>query len=252
MTTTITAPDDPNGPNRHGGLGTQIIEILLETHEDYSDSQHRSHSKAQRVYGQIFADLPDRLRAGLAARRDDVDVHKVGHAGYHVPVIEGVLYFPWRPPGGAKPEDVQFGGSTAREGLWRVRRETDALPLFGTSGMAQDNESYNLVLERPTGTDLTGPLAEVLQAGDETLRVVIVAMTSTSHQVDRIEWGDAVLGADGKLVWEPELLWDGTAGPGPASTNTASFDSGPPPRPPVSPRKPPKEGETSAGTNSDA
>lgn len=252
MTITIAAPAESDGPGDHGDLGMQIIEILLETHEDYSDSQHRSGSKAQRVYGQIFADLPDRLRTGLAARRDDVDVRKVGHAGYQVPVIQRVLYFPWRPPGGARPEDVFFGGSTTREGLWRVRRETDALPLFGTDGMAQHEGSEDLVLERPTDTGVTVPIAEVLQASDETLRVVIVAMTSTSHQVDRIEWGEAVLGADGKLVWEPELLWDGTAGPGPASTNTASFDSGLPPRPPVSPRKRPQEGDTSAGTNSDA
>lgn len=227
-------------------IGTSlIIEVMLEIHEDYADSQHRSRSKHQRVYGQIFADLPDRLRAGLVARRDDVDIRKVGHAGYQVPVIDGILYFPWLPPGGAKPEDVQFGGSITREGVWRVRRESDALPLFPT-------ERDDLVLDRESDAEATVTLAEVLAAGGQHLRVVIVAMTSSSHQVDRIEWGPAVLGAAGMLVWEPELLWDGTSRPAPVSTNTTAFDSGSSPRPVVSPRiRPEEEGGHAAWSISD-
>lgn len=247
MAATIAEPIEPGGPESHGDLGAQIVEILLETHEDYSDSQHRSRSKAQRVYGQIFADLPDRLLTGLASRRNDVDIRKVGHAGYKVPVVGSVLYFPWRPPGGAKPEDVLFGGSTTREGLWRVRRDTDVLPLF------EENDGDGLVLDRPADINVTVPLAEVLQSRDESLRVVIVAMTSTSHQVDRIEWAEAVLGADRKLVWEPELLWDGATRPAPASSQTTSFDSGSVPRPVVSPRvRPEEEGDTPVGSAPDA
>jgi hypothetical protein len=245
MTTTV-ASVEPEGPRDEHDLGQQIVEVMLEIHEDYADAQSRSGSKHQRVYGQIFADLPDRLRAGLLARRDDVDLRKVGHAGYQVPVIDGALYFPWRPPGGAKPEDVQFGGSTTREGLWRVRRESDALPLF-------DDRDDDLVLDRPADADDTDRLAALLAAAGEHLRVVIVAMTSSSHQVDRIEWGSATLTADGMLVWEPELLWDGSTRPAPASTDAPSFDSGEAPRPTVSPKvRPKEEGGTAAGPASDA
>lgn len=231
--TTRTAAAEPDDPEAEGDLGQQIIAVLLEIHKAYADSQHRSGSRHQRVYGQIFADLPDRLRLGLVKRRNDVDVRKVGHAGYQVPVIDGTLYFPWRPAGGARPEDVQFGGSISREGLWRVRRASDTLPLFTSEG-------DDLVLDHPADPDMTDPLSELLAAG-ERLRVVIVAMTSSSHQVDRIEWGPATLNSAGMLVWDPEVLWDGTSGPGPASTSGSSFDSGPAPRPDVSPKVHPEE-----------
>ena len=233
MTTTTAVVVEPEEPVEEGDLGQQIVEVMLEIHAAYADSQHRSGSRHQRVYGQIFADLPDRLRGGLLMRRDDVDVRKVGHAGYQVPVIDGTLYFPWRPPGGARPEDVQFGGSVSRDGLWRVRRESDELPLFTVEG-------DDLVRDHPADPEMTDPLAELLAAGEH-LRVVIVAMTSSSHQVDCIEWGPASLNADGMLVWEPELLWDGTSGSGPADIGGSSFDSGQPPRPPVSPRVRPEQ-----------
>lgn len=233
MTTTTAVVVEPEEPVEEGDLGQQIVEVMLEIHAAYADSQHRSGSRHQRVYGQIFADLPDRLRGGLLMRRDDVDVRKVGHAGYQVPVIDGTLYFPWRPPGGARPEDVQFGGSVSRDGLWRVRRESDELPLFAVEG-------DDLVRDHPGDPEMTDPLAELLAAGEH-LRVVIVAMTSSSHQVDCIEWGPASLNVAGMLVWEPELLWDGTSGSGPADIGGSSFDSGQPPRPPVSPRVRPEQ-----------
>ena len=233
MTTTTAVVVESEEPVEEGDLGQQIVEVMLEIHAAYADSQNRSGSRHQRVYGQIFADLPDRLRGGLLMRRDDVDVRKVGHAGYQVPVIDGTLYFPWRPPGGARPEDVQFGGSVSRDGLWRVRRESDELPLFTVEG-------DDLVRDHPADPEMTDPLAELLAAGEH-LHVVIVAMTSSSHQVDSIEWGPASLNADGMLVWEPELLWDGTSGSGPADIGGSSFDSGQPPRPPVSPRVRPEQ-----------
>ena len=230
--TTTTTNAEPDEPEAEGDLGQQIVDVLLELHQDYSDAQHRIRSRHQRVYGQIFADLPDRLWLGLVMRRNDVDVRKVGHAGYQVPVIDGTLYFPWRPPGGARPEDVKFGGSISREGLWRVRRESDALPLFTSEG-------DDLVLDHLADPDID-PVAELLAAGEH-LRVVIVAMTSNSHQVDKIEAGPASLNADGKLIWDPEVLWDGTSSSGPASADGSSFDSGPAPQPPVSPRARPEE-----------
>lgn len=231
--TTTTAAVEPEEPIERGDLGQQIIEVMLEIHAAYADSQQRLGSRHQRVYGLIFSDLPERLGGGLLMRRDDVEVRKVGHAGYQVPVINGTLYFPWRPPGGARPEDVQFGGSLSRERLWHVRRESDALPLFTVEG-------DELVSDHPADPEMADSLAELLAVGEH-LRVVIIAMTSSSYQAHRIEWGPASLNAAGMLVWEPELLWDGASGSGPADTGGSSFDSGQPPRPPVSPKVLPEQ-----------
>ena len=67
MTTTTAVVVESEEPVEEGDLGQQIVEVMLEIHAAYADSQHRSGSRHQRVYGQIFADLPDRLRDLIGA-----------------------------------------------------------------------------------------------------------------------------------------------------------------------------------------
>jgi hypothetical protein len=219
------AAEDSDGQGQRDDLRAQIIDILIEAHRDFAGGQRVTHSKSNRPYGTIYGDLPERLCAGLARVRNDVEVRKVGRAGYPIPVIRGVRYFPWRPPGGVRPDKAVFDVSGSREQLWRQRWNQDALPF--------NDPDDELVVDRGIAAETGEGVTELLRDQE---RVVVVAMTSNPAGVTCIEWAEATLSFDGRLVWEPVVIWSGDEDARPTEVNARPFDAGIVPTPGVRPR----------------
>lgn len=209
-------------------LATRIVEALSEAHDDLAAAQAISRQEGQGVYAQIWRSVCVALSKKLSGRYD-VQLIKPGRAAYKVPVIGDVVLYPWRPAGGGEPTKVLFGTSSTREQLW-------SLPVI------QGVLNFDTVHESEGEASLAHPLpdedasaADVFaEAARLHLRVVVVAMTSDANRLRTIEWGEAVLQADGALQWEShQVLYDSDAGTKPASTTPQAFSEGTPPSPGV-------------------
>lgn len=209
-------------------LTDRIVEALSEAHNDLAAAQAISRQEGQGVYAQIWRSVCVALSKKLSGRYD-VQLIKPGRAAYKVPVIGDVLLYPWRPAGGGEPTKVLFGTSSTRERLWSLPVIQEVLN-FETGDKFEDEASlaHRVPDEEASAADVFAEAARLH------LRVVVVAMTSDANRLRTIEWGEAVLEADGSLKWEShQVLFDGDAGSKPASTTPQAFGEGTPPSPGV-------------------
>jgi hypothetical protein len=200
----------------------QIAEMVKAEHEASLDAQEASGHRSRSVYGEFWRGLLEKFEA--FGELPGATLVRPGEAPYKLPVVNGVVLFPWRY---AKSRETDFAAtrfatSDARMSVAALRAPTVQATL-------------ELDLPDPGLSDQERQLLAALHADDPVIassRLVLVAISSSVSGLFSIEWGEATLSTAGYIEWvsPPESLLQLPPSK-PASTSpTATFTDGVPPK----------------------
>jgi len=202
----------------------QIAEMVKTEHEASVDAQEASGHRSRSVYGQFWRGLQEKFE--VFGELPGASLVRPGEAPYKIPVVNGVVLFPWRYAKSRETDfaATRFGTSDARVAVATLRRPLvqEALDLdLPDPGLAEEERSM---------------LAAIQELADDPVvsskRMVLVAISSSVSGLFSVMWGEAKLNSAGFVEWvgTPESLL--TLPPArPASTSaTATFTDGVPPK----------------------
>ncbi len=219
----------------------RIPEMVRSEQERMADAQDASGHRSLSVFGQFWRGILEQFEEfgvlpGASLKNPG------GRAPYRVPVINGVVLFPWRYGDGRQGpvSEVPFATSEAREAMFRM----GPVPV-------QDELDLDLSAQAPRREDervLTAMLREDRSEGESRLKVVVVAIAASTAGVEDITWGEVRLGQEGCLEFldGESLLQKG--GPTTVATDTErTFRAGEPPRKALRLQAEPDEAERADG-----
>ena len=225
---------------QHGAwIRSTVLEKVLEEHASAANAQNASGHQSTTIYGQFYIGIAERFQA-FGRELSNVAEIRPGGAPYKVPVIGGVVLFPWRYSG--KPEDriesTAFETSEARVAVIHLGPQ----PVQGTLDFGLPDPGlmdHELAL-----------VAEIARnpAAVSATSLVLVAIRSSVDALHAVEWGDVKPTADGHLTWgdfHEDLLNASDLRPAPPTDPDYTFTSGP--IPPKFPEPPESAVDTQRG-----
>lgn len=200
----------------------QIAEMVKAEHEASLDAQEASGHRSRSVYGEFWRGLLEKFEA--FGELPGATLVRPGEAPYQLPVVNGVVLFPWRYAKSRESEFVttRFATSDARVAVGVLRPPSRQAVL-------------DLDLPDPGLDEEERRLLAALHADDPVIsssRLVLVAVSSSVSGLFSVEWGEAKLNAAGFIEWveSPESLMQLPPSK-PASTSPSGrFTDGVPPR----------------------
>ena len=200
----------------------QIPGMVKAEHEASLDAQDASGHRSRSVYGEFWRGLLEKFEA--FGELPGATMVRPGEAPYRLPVLNGVVLFPWRY---AKSREAELATTRFATSDSRVALSTLRTPA------AQG--ALDLDLPDPGLTEEERRLLAALHANDPVIsssRLVLVAVSSSVRGLFAAEWGEAKLNIDGFIRWvdSPENLLQ-LPSRQPASTSpTSTFTDGVPPK----------------------
>lgn len=200
----------------------QIAEMVQAEHDASLDAQEASGHRSHGVYGEFWRGLLEKFEA--FGKLPGATLVRPGEAPYKLPVVNGVVLFPWRYAKSRETDfaTTRFATSDARVAVSTLRAPaTQAALELGVPDPGLDEDERRLL--------------EALHADDPIIassRLVLVAISSSVSGLFSVEWGEAKLNAAGYIEWigTPESLRS-LPPTKPASTSPmASFTDGVPPK----------------------
>lgn len=205
------------GPN----VREQVAAMVRAEHVASLDAQEASGHRSRSVYGEFWRGLLERFEAFGALPGGTLV--RPGEAPYKLPVINGVVLFPWRFARSRETElaDTRFTTSGARVAVTTLRRPQ----LQGV---------LDVDLPDPGITQEERQLLEALHPADPAIascRLVVVAVASSVSGLFKADWGEARLTEAGSIEWveEPESLLSLAPSKLVSTSPTATFTDGKPP-----------------------
>lgn len=205
-------------------IRARIPEMVRAEQEASADAQDASGHRSLSVFGQFWRGMLERFEEFGAL--PGVTFANPGRAPYRVPVINGVVLFPWRYGDGRQGpvNGVPFATSFAREALFKL----GPLPV-------QDQFDFGVDLARPAPENAALAAAIMTAAigdGGQRPKVVVVAIAASKVGVQDITWGEVQLSPDGHLEFlDGESLMAVTgSGPARVADSDRTFRAGEPPR----------------------
>jgi hypothetical protein len=202
----------------------QIAEMVKTEHEASVDAQEASGHRSRSVYGQFWRGLIEKFE--VFGELPGATLVRPGEAPYKIPVVNGVVVFPWRYAKNRETDFAvtRFGTSEARLAVATLRRPLvqGALDL-DVPDPGLDEEERRM-------------LAAIQEIADDPVvsckRMVLVAISSSVSGLFSVLWGEANLTSVGFVEWvgtpESLLMLQPSR---PASTSpTATFTDGVPPK----------------------
>lgn len=171
-----------------------IVESVRGTHERHAAAQHTINPKGHRAYGSsIWAELPNNLEAAVREAFISASKWQDSQSRYSLPVLEGCIFFVWRPAGGKSSEEVPFFTSALRERL--VAGDTVTEPTL-----------FERYIEEPEATisELDEIDQLVSEADAEQRRLILIVVESRPARLHAIKWGEVRRGQDLELEWLSE------------------------------------------------
>src|SRR5690606_20470134 len=181
----------PHGPT----LRERIPQLVREAHAASVTSQESSGQQSAKTYGLVSTGILERFRCfGEFA---GATLISPGGATYWVPVMNHIAIFPWRfaDRPGKRMEDTTFSRSRARAELSKLPRQ----PIQGTLGFDVSRSKPVPISNDPAlASKVEGILnhPEVHAGG-----FVLVAISSSRHELYSVEWGLALPADENRLVW---------------------------------------------------
>ncbi|MGD9530232.1 MAG: hypothetical protein AB7V44_26015 [Pseudonocardia sp.] len=200
----------------------QVAEMVKAEHEASLDAQDASGHRSRSVYGEFWRGLLEKFET--FGELPGATLVRPGEAPYRLPVVNGVVLFPWRY---AKSRDTEF--ATTRFAT------SDARIALSTLRTPSVQHALDLDLPDPRLSEEERQLLAALHAADPVIsssRMVLVAVSSSVRGLFAAEWGEAKLNAAGFIEWvgRPENLLQ-LPRSGPVSTSPIStFTDGVPPK----------------------
>jgi hypothetical protein len=212
----------------------KLVEAIDAVHRRHVEAQLVSGATDQSHYGLIWKALPPACINALLNVVVTTDTVNAGRAGYKLPVIDGTVIFPWRPPNGGNPSKTRFITSPSRGLVFDLKANVQE--MLDLAGFVSDVETLG---------EIEMDLVQLVGfARDENLRVVVVAVESDVTRLRCISWGEVIPNDDGTVRFiDPETLFSGdearvdTIASVPDVSNkpdgsaARSFDEGLPPKP---------------------
>lgn len=203
-------------------IRAQVAEMVKAEHEASLDAQEASGHRSRSVYGEFWRGLLEKFEA--FGELPGGTLVRPGEAPYKLPVVNGVVLFPWRY---AKSRDTEF--ATTRFATSDARAAVATLRAPSVQGV------LDLDLPEPGLDEEERRLLAALHADDPIIsssRLVLVAISSSVSGLFSVEWGEAKLSVAGFIEWvgSPENLLQLPPSK-PASTSpSGSFTDGVPPK----------------------
>lgn len=174
-------------------LRDQIADMVVKEHEASLDAQEASGHRSQSVYGEFWRGILERFEA--FGELPGATLVRPGDAPYKLPVVNGVVLFPWRYAKGrdAQLETTRFGTSETRYAMTRLRQRPvqDALVEVDDLGLSEEEQALLSELESVSSDPVVGGA-----------RLVLVAIAASSRGLFGIDWGSVRLDHAGHLDWD--------------------------------------------------
>lgn len=217
----LDSPLDALGPHA-SCVRDLIVEVVRNVHDRFAEAHLVSGSKYAMAFGSQWRDLLDESHDALTG--SGFQSHRLTPGGHEVGVVNDSLVYVWRVPD--DPNAVRdFASSPTRQSGFIVP-PPDPM-LWEPSLVEQESE---VTADSSDRAETVALMAAVC----DTMPVVLVMVHSTPRQLQSVAWAVAVLDDDRKVqlrghevIWEPEILADGSA------SDVESFDSGAPVAPVV-------------------
>lgn len=171
----------------------RVATLVAETHVALQDAQEVSGVRAQAVYGQFWRGIHERFEE--LGQFQNSFMQRPGNANYKLPVVNGVAMFPWRyaRDRNAVLTETVFTTSDARLAATRLRVDVQTsldvgFPDPGLTG--EERELAAVVAAAPRSPAVNGG------------RLVVVAIASSMHSLDVVEWGEVELTETGYIRWK--------------------------------------------------
>lgn len=212
-----------------GELGIRIRERIPEMvraeQEASADAQEASGHRSRGVFGQFWQGMLERFEE--FASLPGVTLVRPGRAPYLIPVVNGVVLFPWRYGDGRQGPvtGVFFAKSDARAALF----DLGPIPVQDELDLGTPAPGLS-----PDDVTLAALVREAAHGGEaESARnVVVVAIACSTVGVQDTYWGEVRLTTDGCLEFmegESLLRLAGTT-PSAVADSTRTFLTGEPPQ----------------------
>lgn len=169
----------------------RIPELVRAEQIAMADAQEASGHRSLSVFGQFWRGLVEKFEE--FGSLPGAALVCPGRAPYRVPVINGVVLFPWRYGDGRQGpvSGVPFATSDARQALF----DLGAIPIQGQLDFAAADPD-----EASADKTLTAIVADATAGGDGAHRkVVVVAVAASTVGIQDITWGEVVLTDGGHL-----------------------------------------------------
>jgi hypothetical protein len=202
----------------------RIAQMVIAEHEASVDAQEASGHRSRSVYGEFWRGMLEKFEA--FGELPGAVLVRPGEAPYKLPVINGVVLFPWRY---AKSRETEL--ATTRFGTSDARRAIPALRPQLVQG-SLDLDLPDPVLDEEERQLLAAILELATDSVLSSCPLVLVAISSSASGLFSVVWGEAKLSSAGYVEWvgSPESLLP-MPQTKPASTSpTATFTDGVPPR----------------------
>ena len=200
----------------------QVAEMVKAEHVASLDAQEASGHRSRSVYGEFWRGLLEKFEA--FGELPGAAMVRPGEAPYRLPVVNGVVIFPWRY---AKSRETDFNATRFATSDARIAVTSMRTPSV--------QGSLELDLPNPGLSEDERQLLAALQADDPVIassRLVLVAISSSVSGLFAVEWGEVILNNSGYLEWvgTPESLLQLPPSK-PASTSpSGTFTDGNPPK----------------------
>jgi hypothetical protein len=200
----------------------RVAEMVKAEHEASLDAQEASGHRSRGVYGQFWRGLLEKFEE--FGELPGATLVRPGEASYRLPVVNGVVMFPWRY---AKSRETELASTRFATSDTRVAVATMRTPPA--------QRALELDLPDPGLDDEERRLLEALHADDQVIsssRLVLVAISSSVSGLFSIEWGEAKLNSAGTIQWigSPENLRELPPSRPASTTPSGTFTDGVPPR----------------------
>lgn len=199
-----------------------VARMVKAEHEASLDAQEASGHRSRSVYGEFWRGLLEKFEA--FGELPGATLVRPGEAPYRLPVVNGVVLFPWRY---AKSRETEL--ATTRFAI------SDARVAVATLRSPSVQDALDLDLPDPALSDEERRLLAALHADDPVIsssRLVLVAISSSVSGLFAAEWGEAKLNAAGFIQWVglPENLLQLPPSRPASASPTATFTDGVPPK----------------------
>jgi hypothetical protein len=204
---------------RYGPLiRSRVAEMVIAEHMALQDAQDASGHRSQGVYGQFWRGMVEKFEE--FGDLPDATMVRPGEAPYRLPVINGVVLFPWRY---AHNKQTELGAT--------LFVTSDARAHLPTMQLPEIQGALPLALPDPGLSEEEVQLLDALSPGNPEIgsnRLVLVAISSSFHDLSAAQWGEVTITGAGYLetvgYWENLLEVPPSR---PASTSPAgSFTDG--------------------------
>jgi hypothetical protein len=202
----------------------RIADMARAEHEASVDAQEASGHRSRSVYGEFWRGLLEKFED--FGKLPGASLVRPGEAPYKLPVVNGVVLFPWRYARSRQTElaATPFGTSDARIAVRTLRPPSvqAVLDLDIPDPALDEDERLLLGAVRDLADD---PFIS-------SCRLVLVAISSSVSGLFSVTWGEAKLNSAGFVDWAgpPESLLAFPPTKPASMSPTATFTDGLPPR----------------------